>query len=66
LAALAIAEPVRRAFMDLVSATEGEAPQTASAVRRVIEVTAGVLDVAARGELERLARELESQPIGRT
>jgi hypothetical protein len=63
---LAIADPARRAFIDLAAATEGVAGETAVAVRRVIEVTAGILDAAARGELERLARELESQPIGRT
>jgi hypothetical protein len=32
----------------------------------VMEVTAVALDSASRAELERLARDLESQPIGRT
>jgi hypothetical protein len=66
LSTLAVAEPVRRAFVELVAATESERPEVGQAVRRVIEVTAGVLDAPSRAELERLARELESQPIGRT
>jgi hypothetical protein len=66
LSTLAIAEPARRAFTDLVAATEVDAPETAAALRRVIEVTATVLDAPSRGELDRLARELEAQPIART
>jgi hypothetical protein len=66
LSTLSLADPIRRAFMDLVTATESDGSETAQALRRVIEVTAGVIDAAARAELERLARELESQPIGRT
>jgi hypothetical protein len=66
LSTLVIVEPTRRAFIDLVAATEADAPQVAPGVRRVMEVTAGVLDSASRAELERLARDLESQLIGRT
>jgi hypothetical protein len=63
LATLAIAEPARRAFVDLATATEADAQTTASALRRVIEVTAGVLDLPSRLDLERLARELDSQTV---
>jgi uncharacterized iron-regulated protein len=66
LATLAIAEPIRRAFVDLASATEADAQTTAAALRRVIDVTASVLDVPSRSDLERLARELESQTVART
>jgi len=66
LATVAIAEPVRRAFIDLATATETDARTTSGALRHVIEITAGVLDPASRSDLERLARELESQPVGRT
>jgi hypothetical protein len=66
LSTLAIAEPTRRAFIELVAATEADPQLAATAVRRVMEVTAVALDSASRAELERLARDLESQPIGRT
>lgn len=66
LATLTIAEPTRKAFVDLATATESDAATTAAALRRVIEVTAGVLDAASRSELERLARELDAQTVART
>jgi hypothetical protein len=66
LSTLAIAEPTRRAFVDLATATEADARTTAAALRRVIEVTASVLDLPSRSDLERLARELDSQPVART
>jgi len=66
LATLVIAEPVRRAFVDLAAATETDAQATAVAVRRVIGVTAAVLDAPCLAELERLARDLESQTAART
>ena len=66
LTTLAIAEPIRKAFVDLATATETDAPTTAAALRRVIEVTASVLDLPSRSDLERLARELDSQAVART
>ena len=63
---LAISEPVRRANLDLIEATERDARATAQALRRVIEVTGSALDAPSRSELERLARELDAQPVGRT
>jgi hypothetical protein len=66
LSTLAIAEPTRRAFVDLATATEGDAQTTAAALRRVIEVTASVLDLPSRSDLERLARELDAQAVART
>jgi hypothetical protein len=66
LATLAIAEPTRRAFVDLATATEADAQTVFTALRRVIEVTAGVLDPPSRSDLERLARELDSQTVART
>ena len=66
LATLALAEPTRRAFVDLATATESDARATSAALRRVIDVTAGILDPPSRAELERLARDLESQTVART
>lgn len=66
LSTLAISEPLRRTFIDLVGATEGEAPGIALALRRVIDVTGGILDPGCSAELERLAKELESQTVART
>lgn len=63
---LAISEPVRRATLGLIEATETDAHATAQALRRVIEVTGTALDAASRSDLERLARELDAQPVGRT
>lgn len=63
---LAISEPVRRATLDLIEATERDARATAEALRRVIEVTESALDAPSRSELERLARELDAQPVVRT
>ena len=66
LGTLSLGEPVRKAFQDLVSATEQDAGATAAAVRRVIEVTAPHLDPASRSELDRLAKDLEAQTVVRT
>jgi hypothetical protein len=66
MATLSVAEPTRRAFLELTSATEQDGPATAAALRRVIEVTGPLLDGGSRGELERLARELDAQMVGRT
>lgn len=66
LTTLAIAEPIRKAFVDLATATESDAPTTVAALRRVIEVTAGVLDQPSRSDLERLAGELDTQMVART
>ena len=66
LSTLAVAEPIRRAFLDLAAATEADAPTTAAALRRVIDVTAGVLDPPSCSDLERLAKELEAQMVART
>lgn len=66
LSTLAISEPLRRAFIDLAAATEGEAPATAAALHRVIEITAGILDAGSRAELDRLVKELESQAVAGT
>jgi hypothetical protein len=63
LTGVAIPDPVRKAFAELATATERDAAATAQAVRRVIDVTASTLDSPARAELERLAKELESQPL---
>jgi hypothetical protein len=60
---MALPETARRAFLDLVGATEREAPDAAAAVRKVMDVTGGTLDASARSDLDRLARELEAQPI---
>jgi hypothetical protein len=66
LSTLAISEPLRRAFVDLAAATEADAGATAVALRRVMEVTGGLLDSPSRSDLERLAKELESQTVART
>jgi hypothetical protein len=66
MATLSLAEPARRAFQDLVAATEQDVPSTAAALRRVMEITGAQLDPASRAELDRLAREIEAQMVGRT
>lgn len=66
MATLTVAEPARRVFMDLIAATEQDGPATATAVRRVIEVTGPQLDAGCRSELDRLARDVEAQMVGRT
>lgn len=63
---LALTEPVRRAFVDLIATTEQDGPAAAAALRHVIEVTAPQLDPGGRTELERLARDLDAQTVGRT
>ena len=63
---LSIAEPVRRAFTDLIGATEQDGPATGAALRRVMDVTGPQLDAPSRSDLERLARDLESQMVART
>lgn len=63
---ISLAEPVRRAFLDLIGATEQDGPATAVALRRVIEVTGPQLDPAGRSELERLAKDVEAQTVART
>ena len=63
---LSIAEPVRRAFTDLIAATERDGAATGAALRRVMDVTGGQLDAPSRSDLERLARELEAQTVART
>jgi hypothetical protein len=64
--ALSLAEPVKRALNDLITATEGPGRGTPAALRRVIDVTGPLLDAASRSELERLAKELDAQTVGRT
>jgi hypothetical protein len=66
IATLALPEPVRKAFGELISATEQDGPATAEALRRVIEITGPQLDPASRSELDRLAREVEAQTVART
>ena len=66
LSTLTIADAIRRAFQELIAATETDAPSVAVAVRRVMEVTSSALDGPSRVDLERLARVLESQAVGRT
>lgn len=66
LSTLTISDPVRRAFLELIAATETDARTTAVAVRHVIDVTSAVLDGPSRSDLDRLAKELESQTVGRT
>jgi hypothetical protein len=66
LASLSLTDPVKRAFVELSEATEGEGGATATRLRRVIEVTGPLLDGPARAELERLAKDLDAQMIGRT
>lgn len=63
---LSLAEPVRRAFLELIVATEQGGPATAAALRRVIEVTGPQLDPGGRTELERLAKDVEAQAVART
>jgi hypothetical protein len=63
---IALAEPIRRVFLDLISATELDGHATSAALRRVIEVTGPQLDPGGRSELERLAREVEAQTVART
>jgi hypothetical protein len=64
LATISISEPARLVFAELIDATEVDAAAAAVALRRVIEVTAGVLDGPARQDLERLAGELTPQAVG--
>jgi hypothetical protein len=66
LSTLALADPVRRAFLDLIAATETDAPATVVALRRVMEITSGVLDAPSRSDLDRLAVELGSQTVAGT
>ena len=66
IATLALGEPLRKAFLDLIAATEQDGPATAAALRHVIEVTGAQLDPASRSELERLARDVDAQTVGRT
>jgi hypothetical protein len=63
---ISLAEPARKAFLDLIGATEQDGPATAAALRRVIDVTGTQLDAAGRSELERLARDVEAQTVART
>lgn len=63
---LSLAEPVRKAFVELIGATEQDGPATAAALRRVIEITGSQLDPAGRSELERLAKDVEAQTVART
>jgi hypothetical protein len=60
---MALPEPARRVFLELIGATEREASDAVAALRKVMDVTAATLDGGARSDLERLARELEAQPI---
>lgn len=66
MATLSLAEPVKKAFHELIAATEADAPTAAKAIRRVMEVTGAKLDAASRSELDRLARDLEVQAVART
>jgi hypothetical protein len=66
IATLALPEPVRKAFAELISATEQNGIATAGALRRVIEITGPQLDPPSRAELDRLAREIEAQMVART
>ena len=66
MATLSLAEPVRRAFTDLIAATEQDGATVAAALRRVIEVTGAQLDPASRSELDRLAKDVEAQTVVRT
>lgn len=66
LASLSLTEPVKRAFIDLAAATETDGMGTAAQLRRVIEVTGSALDAPAKAELERLAKELDAQMVGRS
>lgn len=66
MATLSLTEPVRRAFQDLITATEQDGAAAAVALRHVMDVTGAQLDPASRSELERLARELEAQMVVRT
>ena len=66
LSTLTIGEPVKRAFLDLIAATETDAATTAGAVRRVIDVTGSVLDGPSRLDLDRLVKDLDSQTVGGT
>ena len=63
---LSLPETPRKAFQDLVSATEQDGPATALALRRVIEVTGAQLEPAGRAELDRLAKDIEAQTVVRT
>jgi hypothetical protein len=66
LTTLVIAEPIRRTFVDLATASETDARATAAALRRVIDVTASILDPPSRSDLERLAKELDAQMVAGT
>jgi hypothetical protein len=66
LSSLSLPEPLKRAFNDLAGATERDGLGTSAQLRRVMEVTGSTLDGPARAEMERLAKELESQMIGRS
>jgi hypothetical protein len=63
---LSLPEPVRKAFLELISATEQDGTATAAAIRRVMEVTGPQLDTGGRAELGRLAQEIEAQMVART
>lgn len=63
---LALPDAVKKAFGDLVSATEQDGTASAGALRRVIEITGPHLDPPSRSELERLSREIEAQMVART
>lgn len=65
LGTLAIAEPMKSAFSELIASVDGGSGTTA-AVRRVIEVTGSILDAGSRAELDLLVRRLETQPIAAT
>jgi hypothetical protein len=66
MATLSMTEPVRRAFQDLIDATERDGAAAAAALGRVMDVTGPQLDPASRSELERLAKDLEAQMVVRT
>jgi hypothetical protein len=66
LGTLVLPEPQKRALADLATASEGEAAGTAAAVRRVLETAGAVLDQASRGDLEKLARDLDAQAAAGT
>jgi hypothetical protein len=66
LSTLSLGDPARKAFSELAAATERDGPATAVALRHVIDVTGSQLDAPSRADLERLAKELEAQTVGRT
>jgi hypothetical protein len=56
LASMALSGPVRGALMKLVEATAGDLSDVAPTLASVIAATTAFLDIAARTELDRLAR----------